>query len=213
MPLTLPHKPRMVAVTIGVGDRSLRMAERAGESICRRTGLPVIVLRESIDGRHPSYTRLWLWDLIGDEWDAVLYFDADTYCCRPWDPTALELGPFHAVLDFASVQVDRECRAYGLDAARYFNAGVFVAARALRPVFELAQRIVASPDYRSPYWEQSALNAAVQRSGVELRLLPREYNAICRPGRVPENAVILHRAGNGRRRNSVLFERLIREVA
>jgi hypothetical protein len=203
----------MLAVTIAAGREYYRLALRAAESVARRTGLDVRIVTQIPEGRHPSYHRLWLWDLVPARYDQVLYFDADTYFVRPAQPWEwLGRYDFAARKDLPSGRLIKECQRYELDFGRYVNAGVFVAHRRVRACFELAQRIATAPDYESGYLEQTALNAGLQRGGADIRLMPPACNAICRPANVPIEPIVLHRAGGGaNRRNARLFERLIAE--
>lgn len=203
----------MLALTIATGPEYRRLASRAAESVLRRTGLDVRIVTEVPDGRHPSFHRLWLWDLIPAQYDQVLYFDADTYFlrdARPWE--WLAHYDFAARHDLPSGRLIAECEEHGLVYGLYVNAGVFVAHRRSKPCFEIAQRYAMDPAYKSRYLEQTALNVGLQHGGAEIRLLPAACNAICRPANVPVEPIVLHRAGGGKnRRNARLFERLIAE--
>lgn len=204
----------MIGFTIATG-KYLPYGLQAAETMQAHTGILCQVCRDVPDGRHPSYHRLWIWDLVPDDVEAVLYFDADTYCVRDWDPRALAAtGDFWARRDVPTRKAPRECRRYGIAPAMYFNAGVFVASRAHREAFVLAQQIATAEDYQSAFLEQTALNVAVQRSGVSWADLPPRYNWICRPrcGVPAEDVAVLHSCGgNLSGRNLSLFKLLIQQ--
>jgi lipopolysaccharide biosynthesis glycosyltransferase len=204
----------VLALTIAAGPKYRQLAARAADSVRRSTGLQVVTITRVPQDRHPSYHRLWLWELVPPEIDAVLWFDADTYFVRPWDVgPLLDQHGFCAARDLPSLELLDECEEHGLQISQYFNAGLFLTHRCDRGILEHARDLVTDTSYRSRYLEQTALNVAVQRSGVDLHMLPPQYNAICRPAAVPVDPVVLHRAGGGRaRRNAVLFERLVAEA-
>lgn len=210
--------PQCLALTIASGRRYWLMALRAADSCRRQTGLDTRVIGKVTvpplphNDLHPSFWRLWLWDIVPLEVETVLWFDADTYFLRPWPhlEQLLATPGFSARTDLPTMPLLHECEEHGLLLSRYVNAGVFVTHRADRHVFELAKRIATDPQYRSRYLEQTALNEALQRSNVELNLLNPRFNAICRPSMLPVDPVVIHRAGGGRnRRNAALFEQLI----
>lgn len=206
---------KMIGVTIATG-KYLPYGQQAAETMQAHTGLTCHVCSEVPAGRHPSYHRLWLWDWVPEDVDAVLYFDADTYCVRDWDPREMAAtGDFWARRDLPNPKMPRECQQHGIDSERYFNSGVFVARRAHRPAFERAQLIATHADYRSAFLEQTALNVGVQQGQVPWADLPAKYNWICRPriGSLPsEDVTVLHCCGgNLPARNVRVFQRLIRK--
>jgi hypothetical protein len=182
----------MIAVTIAVGSSYVRRAEVAAESVRKHTGLEAIIVRDP----NPNYPSAFGKMRLLERFDCpIFYFDADTVMVRPWDPS--EIQQFSASLDFKSRARDMDCSRYNILPGLYFNTGVMIMLPEHKPVMLEALEIAISPSYRTAFrFEQTAINVAVQRSGIEVNYLPRKYNAMCRQGRpMPGDAVILHAAG------------------
>jgi lipopolysaccharide biosynthesis glycosyltransferase len=202
----------MIAVTIAFGDAYIRLAELAAASVRSMTGLETHVLQDAHGAAVPVYVKLRLLELFPGQ--RVLYFDADTRFVRPWDPAAVS-GRFAAVLDKSSNERDADCRRYGIDKARYFNSGLWIAGPECSLAFRWAWDLVHKPGYKTGFkYEQTALNAGIQRYAVAVDLLDRRYNAICSPETPPPpDAVVLHCAGGTLHgRNRAIWEKAIRDA-
>ena len=209
----------MLAVTIGVGHHYAAEAETASATVRWSTGLETVVLTATPGEPVPAFYKMRLLDMFPGE--TILYFDADTRFLRKWDVVRHDGSPaFRAVLDWPSTARNTDCKAFALDASRYVNTGIWIASPHHAPVFRLADRICHASDYATEFqYEQTALNAALQRLGVPMIFLDRRYNAICSPrrlrsGEFPADPVVLHRAGAGCVTSREMFaEILIREKA
>jgi len=188
----------MVGVTIGVGREYQALAREAVASFRRHTGLDAITITGTPPGRRPHAYKLWLWDVLPPNVDAFVWIDADTFTVRDWSP-AEELAEydFAAVFDLPSPAIRRDSRRYRIEAARYFNSGLFLARRSTTPAFATARRLFIAERHHMSFVDQTALNVGVQRTpDLRVRYLPREFNTICSPrAELPERPIILHRAG------------------
>jgi hypothetical protein len=128
---------------------------------------------------HPSYVKAWLWDLVPIDTQRILYMDYDVVPLRslPEIPDA----PFVAAPD-AQEYVDRRAVEYPLIAmtGRYFNAGLFVARRDTRPLFEQLKAFAVErtvPDMSRGEFDQTPLNLLTQ-STISITWLPHTCNTI-----------------------------------
>lgn len=192
----------MRGLTIGVGNYR-DMAERAAESVALYAGIAVDVITECPQGIHPSAYRLWL---IDDYSEPVFWFDADTLMIAEWDLSAVA-GPFSAMLDRPGYGQDAECHRWGVDARRYFNAGVMVIHPEAFPAMRLARNIVKAPAYQSAFIEQTAINVAIQWLGIEVNYLEKRFNHFASDP-LPPDTVLIHGAGGNRKAFDSLAKQL-----
>jgi lipopolysaccharide biosynthesis glycosyltransferase len=204
----------MLAVTIGVGPRYSAEAEIAAATARWSTGLETVVLTATPGEPIPAFYKLRLLEMFPGE--TILYFDADTRFLRRWDVAKHDGSPaFRAVLDWPSAARNEDCEAFGLDASRYVNTGIWIASPYHATAFHLASEICHATDYSTRFqYEQTALNAALERLGVPMIFVDRRYNAICSPrrllsGEFPAEPVVLHRAGAGCKTSREMFEAIL----
>jgi hypothetical protein len=204
----------MLAVTIGAGPRYAAEAETAAATVRWSTGLDTVVLTATPGEPIPAFYKLRLLDMFPGE--SILYFDADTRFLRKWDVARHDGSPaFRAVLDWPSAACRGDCRTFSLDASRYVNTGIWIASPHHAAAFRLAGEICHAADYSTRFqYEQTALNAALQRLGIPMIFMDRRYNAICSPrrlrsGEFPADPVVLHRAGAGCVTSRDMFEAIL----
>jgi hypothetical protein len=193
---------RMLAVTIGVGEKFTPLAQMAAASCASRTGLPVAVLGEEAMRRHglkkPHHLKFKLFDEFPDA-ETILYFDSDIIFLRDFDPR-----PFVDSRDFICVRdiwdcdwVINDARQIGLAPRDYFNSGFFILNRTHHALMlRLAARLQGR--FRVQFDDQTALNAARAWLDVPTRYLPREYNYLVRENDGSpdtEQAFVLHLCG------------------
>lgn len=200
----------MIAATIGVGKAHARMARLAADSAAEATGLDVEVLTEIPDDvSSPAAYKL---RLVERYQQTVLYFDADVRFLRPW--VAIESyddrEAFFASQHDLTSAVARDCEINGLDPARYFYSGLFIANERHRAMFARAERIVSSRNYKTQFaYEMTGVNIAAQRLGVPVQFLAPYLHAVCDPAvELPADPVCLHIAGRSLQGiNRAIFER------
>lgn len=205
----------MIAATIADGTAYRELAELAAESVRKHTSLETVVLSPSeLPGklRHPAYAKLLLLRQFTGE--SILYFDADTRFVRDWDVSALaDIDHFAAVADLPSKAKEIDCKRYKLDPVWYVNCGLWIASQRHAAALEAALHLANDPAYWTAFrYEQTALNVALQRHRVPIRLLDPRYNWICATNHPPPpDVTVLHIAGGSlQSRNRAVFERALR---
>ena len=170
----------LVGVTIRCGERFERMAQLAAREWTRCTGRPGIVLgdveRQRRGLSQPHRLKFDLFRCLDQGVDAVAFFDADLVFLNEFDPAAL-LGPdgFSAVRDLARETwiIDDAARAR-VRAEDYFNSGFFLIERRHEELLHLAATLTGY--LRTPFQDQTHLNAAANLLRVKTRYLPERYN-------------------------------------
>ena len=193
----------MLGVTIGIGQGWSECARHSASQMFAQTGIeclvidhyPKIVPRSC---RNPAWVKLWVQqhlDSIGIKEDLMI-FDADLFCCSPWDPREC-LGSY----DFAwcidpSKQIPAECDRLQLSRDHYGNSGLMLIKNGCK-VLEVARK--RFPSYGS-WAEQSAVCEAVQND-LELKVkhLDPKFNRLVRKYQLPKalniSGVNLHFVG------------------
>lgn len=144
------------------------------------------------------YTRPWLWDVLPDDVQNVLVFDYDVVPLRPIPE--LPDVPFAAAPDSQRYVEERSVEFPTIaTSGLYFNAGLFMAHRSTRLIFDQLKAFILDRDIEHPTmyaFDQTAFNLLVQ-SNIEMTWLPRDYNVIALDS-TPEmssNAVAFHLCG------------------
>ena len=190
----------MIGFTIA-NEQFLDLAIKAGESFTRHTGLPYIVIR--VTGSAPHINKLRLYDYLPKGKTGV-FFDADTRFVRDFDFRQFQNRPeFFAVKDIVDRNTEncvfvRDCKLHGLNRSLFFNSGFFIWNHSHNHILEQAFKF--SSQLKVEDWgEQTVLNAAVQRSGVDLALLPNIFNSmVCFESKRSEpESIMIHAAGVG----------------
>ena len=145
----------MIGVTIGVGEYRA-LAERAAASMAARTGLRCVVLdedhlqRAGLADRPAAWLKLWLWDFVDDE--RVLWFDADTFCLRDWNPTGVANGAAVVAMRDWSWRpgIKAEAESVHVPADEYFLSSVMLLQRsaAMNPCCGWLARFCRTPPDR-----------------------------------------------------------------
>jgi hypothetical protein len=182
-PLPLVNLPSVIGITIATPGY-FDLAETAAASFRKYARAPALVLTTDEAGYDWKYT---LPEIAGDR--VFCFFDSDVLFIKP-----LDLAPFRNIAGIAAVRdasrqaLDSFCLpdALALDFPpdRYCNTGFFFAnARqpAVRAAFDLARRLMAESragigPVLKDVTEQSILNAAWHRAGVDMMFLGNDWN-------------------------------------
>lgn len=167
---------KTLGVTIGVGEEHRFYAEEAAARVRRHLGIETFILGdEYLELGQPTARAQWkarslkfaMFDVTSDEWDRIMYFDADWRPVRDWNVDELFPDP-----DTIYVAPDMNYRAkiielegtYGLEPGSYFNSGWMIIPRSKRELFEEAR--AQYPRLRKFYPDQCTFNQ-VFRGQVE----------------------------------------------
>lgn len=171
---------KVIAVTIGVGEKHGFLANLAAESCRRQTGLPVHILDESALSRHnlakPHHLKFRLFQEFRSA-ETILYFDADTIFLKTFDVSSfIDLPEFVCVRDVWDRNwIYEDAARVGIAPKEYFNSGFFIANRRhhsalLAKAEGLVGKIV------SQYCDQTVLNAARAQLGIPAFYLSKYFN-------------------------------------
>ena len=172
----------MIAVTMGFGEPFGRLAALAARAVREMTGLETVVL----DGTHfaasglphPHHLKLRIFDHVDD--DAVLYFDSDIVCLKPWDPTRFARpDALVVVTDIPHGGTIRACQDWNIPIREFFNAGFMILNRRChRDWLRETERLIKANPKVSAFQstDQTALNVTRCRFGLKLELIDRRYN-------------------------------------
>ena len=190
----------VIAVTIGVGEKYGLLAELAAESCRRRTGLAVHVLGVEAMQRHgvphPHHLKFRLFQEFPAA-ETILYFDADMIFLQPFDPR-----PYANLRELVCVGdlwdrdwITQDAQRVGLAPKEYFNSGFLILNRTHhRKMLETAESLLAT--LKSPFKDQTVLNAARVQLGIPARWLGKEYNYLMfQNAPEPHRVVIGHMHG------------------
>jgi hypothetical protein len=144
----------------------------------------------------PIWVKAWLWDLVPEDVDRIIWFDADNVPIAPIADLLPSFDyPFCAVLDLPETVQEAVWKAEEVRACdHYFNMGFFVAQRVTRPVFEDLKGYV---DKDLGFADQSAFNVCLARyyDETDLGVLPKTCNWLQSSGATPNDIRMFHLAG------------------
>lgn len=149
-------------------------------------GFKCVDLSERIDWKalkHPMFCKGFLWDYAPPDVERIVWFDSDTFACRPVGTGELPTEPFSAVRekDAVTEQV-RESKWPGhREIIEFFNAGVFVATRAAMPVFDDLKAHSNKGGEVAQHIDQEWMNLFVARHMADFQSNPTGWNEL--PGR------------------------------
>jgi lipopolysaccharide biosynthesis glycosyltransferase len=177
----------MIGITISSPNYSNSgIAEEARKRFMRHTGLNCFVLHTTHERNYTAKLQLSSIPKKG----SVVFFDADL-----WFMKDVDLSPFDDKEEFIAVKdcdghpyncetwpdafSYKDCKRLGMDTSKYFNGGFMIFNHRHVKIFDDAlTHLRTKPEDFSDFGEQSAVNYAVQNSGVELKLLPVNYNTM-----------------------------------
>lgn len=178
---------------VAVGEPHRRMAELTLPRAEKYLGLSIELLTEG----DPFVLKLTLLERTNRP---VFFIDADAVV-RSWSWESFQSDSFNAVHDYPVRTWAKELSEFfPLD--RCINSGVWLASKKHRDVFLHALKLMNTEfaGYQLQLGDQTALNRALHLAGMELNLLPIEYNYQLPPymalESVPADAKVVHLVGD-----------------
>jgi len=138
------------------------------------TGLNCVVVNDWHGSKleHPSWVKCRILDIFPQEND-FLYFDADIWCIKPWNPKHIFESngrKFMGVVEPEHNAIDAECDKWDINREVYFNGGLLMFSREHKEMFNTALKY--HPFGR--WYEQTPLN--ICSIGTPKHILPKEFN-------------------------------------
>lgn len=141
--------------------------------VIRREDLP----REALLG-HYEWAKAWIWDVVPNNVNRIMFLDYDIVPLRPFPPDAIPDVPFAACLDNQG-QLNAYCALYPVfdRGGGVFNGGFFIARRDTRPSFDILKSFLTVREDTSFAGrdEQIVLNHLIQAT-VGVHWLPQHYH-------------------------------------
>lgn len=171
----------MIAVTIGCGERYGLMAKLAARKAEEATGLPIHILGdrdcEALKVPSPHYLKLYLFKLFPNA-SSILYFDADLFFLRKWDPITLagrsEIVCVRDRWSWGCIEADA-ARAE-VPVREYFNTGLLILNREVHEEWlDRTQQELGTIEYGGLY-EQTYLNWTRWKLRLPVLFLPKKWN-------------------------------------
>lgn len=148
------------------------------------------------------FCKYHVWDVIPEDVERIIWVDCDCFQTRPVRLGELPDARFSAVPD--AEQSQEKMRAGwppAADVVRFFNAGVFMCTRELRPMFDVMKAIDQDLSATRDYGDQSWINLHVARTYKDFNTNPtgwydlgNEWNSL--PDKEqPSRPILVHLAG------------------
>lgn len=155
-----------------------KLPELAGATIADDVDAVLCGLESLNPIRRACALKLWAWDLVPEDTDAILYADLDVYPFDPVSPeTALRGCDFACVRDrWDDPAIAEVADPLGLPRHQYFNAGLFYARREAAPMMTAARLFFD----KLKWYDQTGLNLARYAFGTPTAWLPWRVNAMDR---------------------------------
>jgi hypothetical protein len=208
----LPTKqwPKVIAVTIGIGEVYEHLADLAGRSCSRHTGLPVYTIgQEAVDRYKSSRPDLLKFEIFEEfaTADTILYFDANAIFIREFDVLKFVNVPaIVCIKDLWDMPwVIGEARALRIKPQEYFHGGILILNRVWhKPMLEYAKKLVKK--WLPAEWAgQNAINGARAEMGVPVHFLSKAYNYLrFEDTSFPEKVTIGHVNGVAKRPKEII---------
>ena len=149
-----------------------------------------------IEHRGASFTRAWIWDLVPSHVEMVLYYDWDMLPVLPLDRplTYQDIGQFAAVHGPGAPYMGNVFP-FIKKTGVYFNAGLFVAHRSTKPVFDQLKAFCALDSGIGNQLEQIPFNLLMQLE-CKVTPLPEAWNyMVLRADKTTQDARMIHFTG------------------
>lgn len=209
----------MIGVTIGINPIYEALAKLSADCFKEMTGLEVIILGDKelreCGLTHPASLKLATFDFVDE--DNILYFDADWFCTKKWNPTIftyresitacndfvltidwpnqyqdydntkfndyhLDNLSFHPITETRTDYINEIKTFSGIksDYSKWINTGLWIANRKYHKDWlnKSLEYYTGSVGHHSEYFEQPAMNLALEELGIEINYLSRNYNTL-----------------------------------
>lgn len=199
----------MIAVTV-VTPSYRHLEEEWVNRVKKHTGLPIKIIR--CKDKEGFKTKLNLDKICGRQ--RIVFADVDLWFCQRVDFTKWDSSCWFAVQDAGVYNPEifprQDCELYRMDINRYFNSGLMIVNLALpshRQVFQKARLFLKQitsgilPNQFYDSTDQSLLNFAAQKVGINLSILPQKFNYYHKNWEwgqvetIPRGIIGLHAAG------------------
>ena len=209
----------MIGIIIGINPIYKELAKLSAKCFQEMTGLEALILGESELQKsgltHPASLKLKAFDYVDD--NNIIYFDADWFCIKKWNPTThsdsklitacndfvlkidfpkqypeynslnfddyhLNNLAFHPSTEIRSdyVKEIKEFSDLKLEYGRWINTGLWIANKEHH--YEWLEKsleyYIGSTGHHPEYYEQPAMNKAIDVLGIKINYLGRKYNTL-----------------------------------
>lgn len=209
----------MIGVTIGISPIHEALAKLSAKCFQEMTGLDVLILGDKELKQsgltHPASLKLKAFDFVND--DNVLYFDADWFCTKNWNPTIFSnsktisaSNDFVLNIDFPKQYPEYDNRKFDdyhlnnlafhptteirtdyikeikkfsgteLEFGKWINTGLWIANKNYHQEWlnKSLEYYLGSVGHHPEYYEQPAMNKAIEELELEINYLGRKYNTL-----------------------------------
>ena len=170
------YLPVMIAITDDGFARSVisRAADRFGKLNGARTYVITTPPRGAPTDVHPSFYKAWLWDMVPENVDRIMFMDFDIIPIRPLGE--LPDCEFGACMGYSGLPAISKCLPFIQKTGMYFNAGMFLAHRSTRPVFDRVKLFATSLEHSfMRHIDQAVFNVLMQHE-VNVTILPEDWS-------------------------------------
>lgn len=224
----------MIGVTIGISPIHESLAKLSAKCFKEMTGLEVLILGErelkQSGLTHPASLKLKIFDFVDD--DNILYFDADWFCTKNWNPAIysnsklitacndfvlkidfpkqypeydfrkfddyhLNNLAFHPITEIRNDYINEiiEFSGIKLEFGKWINTGLWIANKKYHQEWlnKSLEYYIGSVGHHPIYYEQPAMNKAIEELEIEINYLCRKYNTlIVSEKKWPDSLIGLH---------------------
>jgi len=168
--------PIMLAITDDGFKRSVvsRIADRFG----KLNGVRPRVITSPPPGVpedvHPTFYKAWLWDIVPDRVDRIMFMDWDVLPVRPLGE--IPDCSFGACRGYSDIGPVSKYLPFIRETGLFFNAGLFLAGEVTRPLFDQVKPFACKWEYSLlRYADQGMFNVLLQ-DGLDITVLPDDWN-------------------------------------
>lgn len=189
----------MIAITDNAFARSVvsRAADRFGRLNGVRPRIITSPPRGAPRGVHQGFYKAWLWDVVPERVDRIMFMDFDIIPVRPLgDVPDCEFG---ACMGHSGLPNISRNLPFIRETGMYFNSGMFLANKSTRPIFDRVKRFATSREHSfMRHMDQAVFNVLIQHE-VNVTILPEEwsYQISVTGGEHAKEPKLIHFSGMG----------------
>lgn len=209
----------MICITIGIGPIHESLARISARCLQEMTGLDVLILGErelkQSGLTNAAALKLKAFDFVN--YDNILYFDADWFCIRNWNPTVLSNNSlisacndfvltidfpkqyqgydyhkfecyhlnnlaFHPISEIRDDYINeiKDFSKINLEFGKWINTGFWIANKKYHQQWlnKSLDYYNGSVGHHPEYYEQPAMNKAIEELEIGINYLSRKYNVL-----------------------------------